>query len=210
DNQGQEVKRKTIHVKEPLRYKGVTLYQADWAIAAAQVRINKSPVFQLPMGQLETGGAGRIWGTWVPTKPDMSTGVSLVAKDLQGMLLLYDIQGKLVGTVRAGMAVDVNGVTLSVVDLIGSTGLQIKADPGIPAVYAGFGLLMLSVMMSYVSHSQIWALQKDGRFYVGGRTNRAQVAFERELLEMLDRLSQTPVASAEPAIAPESLASSTR
>lgn len=210
DDQGQEVKRKTIHVNEPLRYKGVTLYQADWAIAAAQVRVNKSPVFQLPMGQLETGGAGRIWGTWVPTKPDMSTGVSLVAKDLQGMLLLYDIQGKLVGTVRSGMAVDVNGVTLSVVDLIGSTGLQIKADPGIPAVYAGFGLLMLSVMMSYVSHSQIWALQKEGRFYVGGRTNRAQVAFERELLEMLDRLSQPTATTAEPAIAPESLTPSTR
>jgi cytochrome c biogenesis protein len=140
----------------------------------------------------------------------MSAGVSLVAKDLQGMLLIYDIQGKLVATVRSGMAVDVNGVTLSVVDLIGSTGLQIKADPGIPAVYAGFGLLMLSVMMSYVSHSQIWALQKGGRFYVGGRTNRAQVAFERELLEILDRLSQPTANTAEPAIATESLTSSVR
>jgi cytochrome c biogenesis protein len=47
--------------------------------------------------------------------------------------------------------------------------------------------------MSYVSHSQIWALQKDGRFYLGGRTNRAQVTFEREVIEILDQLtSQTP------------------
>jgi cytochrome c biogenesis protein len=79
------------------------------------------------------------------------------------------------------------------VDVIGSTGLQIKADPGIPLVYTGFGLLMLGVIMSYVSHSQIWALQKDGRFYLGGRTNRAQVTFEREVIEILDQLSsQTP------------------
>jgi cytochrome c biogenesis protein len=75
------------------------------------------------------------------------------------------------------------------VDVVGSTGLQIKADPGIPLVYGGFGLLMLGVMMSYVSHSQVWALEQQGVVYVGGRTNRAQVAFERELLALLEDLS---------------------
>ena len=87
------------------------------------------------------------------------------------------------------MSAEVNGVTLKIVEVVGSTGLQIKADPGIPIVYTGFGLLMLGVLMSYVSHSQVWALQKDGAFYVGGRTNRAQVAFEREFTEILDCLS---------------------
>jgi len=189
DNQGQEVDKQTIYVNKPLRYRGVTLYQTDWGIAAVRVRLNKSPIFQIPMAQLDTNGKGRIWGTWIPTKPDLSEGVSLLARDLQGTLLVYDAAGKLVSTVRSGMATEVNGITLKIVDVIGSTGLQIKADPGIPLVYTGFGLLMLGVIMSYVSHSQIWALQKDGRFYVGGRTNRAQVAFEREVIEILDQLS---------------------
>ncbi len=189
DNQGQEVDKQTIYVNKPLRYRGVTFYQTDWGIAAVRVRLNKSPIFQIPMAQLDTNGKGRIWGTWIPTKPDLSEGVSLLARDLQGTLLVYDAAGKLVSTVRSGMATEVNGITLKIVDVIGSTGLQIKADPGIPMVYTGFGLLMLGVIMSYVSHSQIWALQKDGRFYVGGRTNRAQVAFEREVIEILDQLS---------------------
>lgn len=189
DKDGKEVDRKTIHVNEPLKHKGVTLYQADWSIAAIQVRLNNSPVLQSPMARIDQGG-GRIWGTWLPLKPDMSDGVSLVAKDLQGLLLVYDMNGKLIATVRKGMAVDVKGLKLSIVDLIGSTGLQIKADPGIPIVYLGFGLLMLGVIMSYISHSQIWGLEKDGAVYIGGRTNRAQVSFEREFLGILEAIDQ--------------------
>ena len=194
DRTQKEVDRQTIYVNKPLRYKGVTFYQTDWAIAGVQVRINKSPVFQLPMASLDTGGKGRIWGTWIPTKPDLSEGVSLLSRDLQGTMLVYDNNGQLASSVRSGMAVEVNGIKLTVGDLIGSTGLQIKADPGIPLVYTGFGLLMLSVMMSYVSHSQVWALQTEGRLYVGGRTNRAQVAFEREMIEILDQ-TQKPQAN---------------
>lgn len=207
DKQGQEVKRKTIFVNQPLRYRGVTFYQTDWGIAAIRIRINNSPTLQLPMAQLNTNGNGRLWGTWIPTKTDLSAGVSLLAKDLQGTLLIYDAKGELVTTLRPGMSTKLNGVTLKIDEVVGSTGLQIKADPGIPIVYTGFGLLMLGVMMSYVSHSQIWALQKDGNFYVGGRTNRAQVAFEREFLEILDRISSQKDEKEVAIAATESLAS---
>lgn len=192
NNQGQEVDHKKIFVNEPLRYHGVTFYQTDWGLSAVRVRLNNSPIFQLPMAQLDTKGKGRIWGTWIPTKPDLSEGVSLLAKDLQGMVLIYDATGKLVDTVRTGMSIKINGVTVKILDVIGSTGLQIKADPGIPIVYTGFALLMAGVVMSYFSHSQIWALQKGDRLYVGGKTNRAQVAFEREVLDILDSLSSQP------------------
>lgn len=200
DEEGNQRDRTTIHVNKPLRYKGVTMYQTDWGVAAVQVQLNNSPIFQLPMAKLNTNGNGRFWGTWIPTKPDLSEGVSVVAKDLQGTVLIYGSDGKLITSLRTGMATEVNGVTLKVKDLIGSTGLQIKADPGIPIVYLGFGLLMMGVVMSYVSHSQVWALEKDGEFYVGGKTNRAQVAFEREVLEMLDNLESVSTPG-EPAIA---------
>jgi len=42
------------------------------------------------------------------------------------------------------MSINVNGVTLKIVEVVGSTGLQI-ADPGILIVYTGFALLMLSL-----------------------------------------------------------------
>jgi cytochrome c biogenesis protein len=192
DSEGQELDRQTIHVNKPLRYRGVTMYQTDWGVAAVQVQLNNSPIFQLPMALLNTGGGARLWGTWIPTKPDLSEGVSLLAQDLQGTLLLYDMEGKLMTSLRPGMETPVNGVTLKIKKVIGSTGLQIKADPGIPMVYLGLGLLMLGVMMSYVSHSQVWALEQDEELYVGGKTNRAQVTFEREVIEILDSLEEKP------------------
>ncbi len=191
NNQGEEVDHKKIFVNQPLRYHGVTFYQTDWGISAVRIQFNKSPIFQLPMASLNTNGQGRIWGSWIPTKPDLSEGVSLIAKDLQGLVLIYDATGKLIDTVRTGMSTKINGVNLKIVDVIGSTGLQIKSDPGIPMVYSGFAVLMLGTVMSYFSHSQIWALQKGDRLYVGGKTNRAQVAFEQEVLDILDRLSSS-------------------
>ncbi|WP_204106110.1 MULTISPECIES: cytochrome c biogenesis protein [Spirulina sp. CCY15215] len=192
DRQGEEVDRKTIYVNQPLRYQGVTLYQTNWGIDAVKVQLNNSPIFRLPMAQLDTGGQGRFWGTWVPTKPDLSDGVSLVARDLQGTLFAYDRTGNLIGAVREGGGIDLlNGVTLKVLELIGSTGLQIKADPGIPIVYSGFALLMIGVVMSYFSHSQIWALQEGDRFYLGGKTNRAKVTFEREIIAILEQIQSS-------------------
>ena len=140
------------------------------------------------MAPLDTNGNGRIWGTWIPTKTDLSEGVSLLAKDLQGTMMVYDQKGDLYSAVRPGMILDINGVRLKIHQLIGSTGLQIKADPGIPFVYTGFGLLMIGVIMSYVSHSQIWVLQDEEHCYIGGKTNRSQVTFERELLGIIESL----------------------
>ena len=189
DKTGSEVDRKTIHVNLPLRYKGVTLYQADWSVAAISIKFNNSPVLKFPVGKLNIPN-GRLWGTFIPIKPDGSDGVSLIVKDMQGLVLIYGMDGKLISTVRKGTSIDIKGVSLSIVDVIGSTGLQIKADPGIPIVYLGFAAMMISVLMSYVSHSQIWGLYQDGKLYLGGTTNRAQVTFEREFIGILDSLEK--------------------
>jgi cytochrome c biogenesis protein len=205
DKDDQEVDRKTIHVNEPMHHKGVTMYQASWSVAGVTVKLNNSPELAFPMALLKVPN-GRLWGAWLPTKPDLSDGVSLVVKDLQGLVLVYDKSGKLIATVRKGMATEIReGLRLSIVDVVGSTGLQIKADPGVPVVYLGFGLMMLSTLMSYISHSQVWGLWQDGKIYLGGITNRAQVAFEREFLTILDELDQpaqdtTPERSAEPIV----------
>mmetsp|Transcript_685 Transcript_685/g.2509 ORF Transcript_685/g.2509 Transcript_685/m.2509 type:complete len:221 (-) Transcript_685:1840-2502(-) len=48
---------------------------------------------------------------------------------------------------------------------------------------AGFGALMITTVVSYRSHSQVWALEDaaEGGLLVGGRTNRATLTFLDEL-----------------------------
>lgn len=195
-DQGQEVKRQTISVNHPLSYRGVTLYQADWSIDSIRIRINNSPTFQIPVVPVRTEAGNKLWGAFVPTQPDMSQGLTLLLPDLQGTALLYDTEGQWMGSLRQGMSLALdevapqrfpNPLTLYLDEVIGATGLQIKSDPGIPAVYLGFGLLMVGVVMSYFSYSQIWALQTETGLYLGGKTNRALVTFEREFDRLVEQ-----------------------
>ncbi|MEN9223482.1 MAG: cytochrome c biogenesis protein [Thermostichus sp. BF3_bins_97] len=187
-DQGVEAKRQTVSVNHPLSYQGVTLYQADWSIDSARIRVNNSPSFQIPVVPVRTESGSKLWGAFVPTQPDMSEGLTMLLPDLQGTALLYDSEGHWIGSLRRGMRLALNDrLTLYLDDVIGSTGLQIKSDPGIPWVYLGFGLLMVGVVMSYFSHSQIWALQTEAGLYLGGKTNRALVTFEREFGRLVEQ-----------------------
>ena len=66
------------------------------------------------------------------------------------------------------------------VDILSSTGLQIKNDPGIPIIYLGFLFLMISTLISYITYSQIWIYRKNYKIFIGGNTTRATFEFELE------------------------------
>ena len=45
---------------------------------------------------------------------------------------------------------------------------------------------MITTLVSYLSHSQIWALQEGTWLHVGGTTNRATLSFTNEMEDMLN------------------------
>ncbi|MCS7226092.1 MAG: cytochrome c biogenesis protein [Gloeomargarita sp. SKYB31] len=188
NDQGEEVARRIIHVNQPLRWRGLTFYQTSWGIHSVRLRFNNSPVLELPVAPFTAENGRKLWGTWLPLKADLSAGISLVIPDLQGLFLLYDQQGQLIGTGRVGTPVQIGNVMLHLTEIVGSTGLQIKSDPGVPILYLGFAGLMIGVLMSYVSYSQIWGLWVDQQLYLGGKTNRAQVTFAQEFERILQEL----------------------
>eukprot|EP00897_Mesotaenium_endlicherianum_P008685 jgi/Mesen1/7845/ME000419S07159 len=184
DENGREVTRKTISVNDPLRCEGVTMYQTDWAISAVQLRVDGAQnAVNLPMADLAGNGGGqKMFGTFLPLGSEglkTGKGITILARDLQ-TAILYDSKGEFVGVRRPGSQkpIQVDSVSVIVEEM----------DPGIPIVYAGFGALMLTTAISYLSHSQVWALQKGSTLYVGGKSNRGKADFERELNTLLDFL----------------------
>ncbi|RLN16328.1 hypothetical protein C2845_PM02G46600 [Panicum miliaceum] len=161
---GKEVMRKTIKVNDPLRYGGITIYQTDWGFSALQVKKNGEGPFNLAMAPLKLNGDKKLYGTFLPLEDSGSSnpsvkGISMLARDLQS-IVLYDQDGKFVGVRRPSskLPIEINGNEILIEDAIGSTGLDLKTDPGVPIVYAGFGALMLTTCISYLSHSQVCAL----------------------------------------------------
>ena len=134
---------------------------------------------------------GRIWGGVLPvfvggdglgSSGDI-TNFTLVARDLQNVGV-YGPDGQFKGIRRPGSnrELEVGPVTIKVLSLSSSSGLELKSDPGVPIVYTGFAFLMLTTVLSYVSHSQVWAHgSEDGELAIGGTTNRAKKEFQNEV-----------------------------
>lgn len=199
DLSGKEVLRKTISVNDPLRYGGITIYQTDWSISALQVFKDNEGPFNLAMAPLKINGDKKLYGTFLPVGDSESSGVkgiSMLARDLQS-IVLYDQEGKFVGVRRPSskLPIEIDGSKIVIVDAIGSSGLDLKTDPGVPIVYAGFGALMLTTCISFLSHAQIWALQDGTTLVIGGKTNRAKFEFPDEMNRLLDRVPEIVASS---------------
>uniref|UniRef100_A0A1J3CK25 Cytochrome c biogenesis protein CCS1, chloroplastic n=1 Tax=Noccaea caerulescens TaxID=107243 RepID=A0A1J3CK25_NOCCA len=194
DLNGKEVLRKTISVNDPLRYGGVTIYQTDWSFSALQVTKDGEGPFNLAMAPIKINGDKKLYGTFLPvgdTNAPNVKGISMLARDLQS-IVVYDLEGKFAGIRRPNskLPIEIDGMKIVIEDAIGSTGLELKTDPGVPVVYAGFGALMLTTCISYLSHSQIWALQNGTALVVGGRTNRAKNEFPDDMNRLLDQVPE--------------------
>ncbi|KAI8464282.1 MAG: c-type cytochrome synthesis 1 [Monoraphidium minutum] len=170
------------------------------ADAGAAAYVPQGQPFSLPLaslaGQGGTAENAKIWATFLPIEAipqdgRAPKGISIIARDLD-TVTLYDSTGNFAGVRRpgSGKPITVDGVTLIVDAIVGSTGLEIKSDPGVPLVYAGFGGIMVTTLVSYVSHSQVWGLQDGPDVVVAGRSNRSKFLFERELDAALDAVPE--------------------
>lgn len=194
DLNGKEVMQKTISVNDPLRYGGITIYQTDWSFSALQILKDGEGPFNLAMAPLKINGDKKLFGTFLPvgdTDSPNVKGISMLARDLQS-IVLYDKEGKFAGVRRPNskLPIEIDGTKIVIVDAIGSTGLDLKTDPGVPIVYAGFGALMITTSVSFLSHAQIWALQDGTQVVLGGKTNRAKGEFPDEMNILLDRVPE--------------------
>lgn len=173
DNYGNELKNQTISVNNPIRFNNVDFYQSDWNLLGIRIKnIENDQIYEYPVFQLNKNA--KSWITWVN---DSNTSKSLVFDQLDNTFSIYDENGKYLDTKNIGENITSK---YTLIDLLPSTGLLIKYDPSITLIYIGFGLLMLTTLLSYLPYTQFWIYQSSEYIWVGSSTNRGKIQLEIE------------------------------
>jgi cytochrome c biogenesis protein len=191
-----------ISVNHPLRYHGMTVYQADWSLAVIGVQLGRSPVLQLPLQSFPQLGE-QVWGIVLPTRPDGSHPVLLALSSEQGPVTAYSAEAEVLGQlIPGGEAVEIAGIPLRIDRVVPASGLLLKRDPGVPLVYAGFAIALAGGGLSLIATRQLWAIAEAerGQLHVAGLCNRNLTAFATELPALLAALPSEPAASSAAAV----------
>jgi cytochrome c biogenesis protein len=187
--EGPVLREAEISVNHPLRFRGVTFYQADWGLAAISVQLGRSPVLQLPLQSFPQLGE-QVWGLVLPTRPDGSQPVLLSLASEQGPVDIYGPDGILLTSLAVGgPAREVNELPIRVESVLPASGILLKRDPGVPLVYAGFAIALAGGGLSLLATRQLWAIAEPGRLHLAGLCNRNLTALARELPQLLAGLA---------------------
>lgn len=185
---GSETLRKTIFVNEPLQFKGLTIYQTDWDLIGLKFSLNEGRDIQIPLKKITKSG-GKFWLGSIKVDELSNQQFTVLCNDLNGYIYLYNQKGALIKNLSIGESLNLTAVnSLKFKNFITSTGLQIKEDPGIVTVYVAFLLLMVSIYVSFFSYSQIWSVEQNQLFLIGGKSNRAVLDFQETFKKYLKML----------------------
>jgi cytochrome c biogenesis protein len=183
DSKGNEMDRKTVSVNYPLIHKNIYYYQTDWNLIGLRFQDLNQNIIEYPLTNI-LNNQNKVWLTWISNNETLTTGIISIIDNLQGYCSIYNETGQFIGNIELNEQINLKN-PLTFLEIISSTGLQIKTDPGIPFIYFGFFLLMLSTLISYITYSQIWIIQKDQKIFLGGNTNRATFEFELEFFKLV-------------------------
>ena len=178
DISGNEITRKTNFVNSPIIYKNIYFYQTDWNLIGLRIKYPTNEIIQYPLFS-NSNNKTKIWLTRIYNSINLNNDLILVIDNLEGYCSLYNNKSQFLGNLELNENLKGN-YNFYLVDILSSTGLQIKNDPGIPIIYLGFLFLMISTLISYITYSQIWIYRKNYKIFIGGNTTRATFEFELE------------------------------
>jgi len=212
---GQAVLQQQVRVNEPLRYKGISFYQAFFgpAVVLTVKDTAGKVVFSdgVPLAWTATNGGNKVGSftipdqnltVWVvatagPDDPDIKPGqvaVELYASDTGEAVTQKSID--------QGVATEIEGLTYTFDREAKFTGLSVANDPGTPLVWLGCILLVVGfVIRLYVPYRRVW-----GRLVArpGGGTSlsiaavgRRDTGFDTEFTTIVTEIRQALTARAQ-------------
>jgi len=215
DEHGKVLKKGQISVNEPLSYGGVDIYQSSWGLDAIELSFNKD-IRQLPLQPM-----GKRLAAFLPL--DGSTILIFSILDQQSPVRIFAKRPdwdapRMIAEVKPGNGIMMGTVEVKYIRAVPVTGLQYKCDPGIAIVFVAFAFIITGVCMAAIPHRHVWAslsLQEPNVreklsidqpivLYIGGRSLKAKVGFEKMMDRMLAAIaSETGMKAHETAVPAE-------
>jgi cytochrome c biogenesis protein len=195
---GGELTRTTITVNHPLRYGGLTFYQASYA------QMDEGQRAKLRLFDRATGKSREVM-VGAGEKIDAAEGLSYQANDYNpdfaGLGPALELQRSEDGRTSSFWVFsrdpdfdkrnrdDRFNFAFDRLSPLFATGLQIARDPSTPVIYTGCFLLFLGIGIAfYTSHKRVWAMVSGGRLSLGGASHRNAEAFSREFEAICEEL----------------------
>jgi len=188
-NEPNEKIKKQTEVNHPLRYKGLTIYQADWAISSIILEINKIN-YQFALKPVPEIG-NQIWGVLVELGENIKKNYLLTIDNENGPLKIFDIDDFSEKDIYLNeKGTKVNSSDIKLIKIIPSSGLIIKSDPSIPIIYSSFVLILFGATMSLIPTKRIWILNDNSskNYYMGGLCNKNLSGFELEFNQLSEKI----------------------
>jgi len=204
--QGKPVKKKNIIVNDPLRYKGINIFQSSYGT--------------IPSNEVVLNFASTATGMVYEKKA--SIGEQIDIPEAMGKFVLMDyssssmFRGHRIGEAFTGRLSPIGGkpveillplrfptfdkmrkgdVAISVADYVPRyyTGLQVTKDPGVWVVYAGFILMIIGCYITFfMSHQRLCIeVVKEGnkcRVMVSGRANKNKLGMNSRVKKIKEKL----------------------
>ncbi len=184
----EKITRQT-EVNHPLRYKGLTIYQADWAISSIILEINKIN-YQFTLKPVPEIG-NQIWGILVELGENMKKNYLLTIDNENGPVKIFDIEDFSEKDIYLNEKESkVNSSDIKLIKIITSSGLIIKSDPSIPIIYCSFILILIGATLSLIPTKRIWILNDNSskKYYMGGLCNKNLSGFELEFNQLTEKI----------------------
>jgi cytochrome c biogenesis protein len=195
---GKEMMVKDIEVNSPLKYKGITLYQAsyegyrDFIITLKDPATGSEQTFVAPFQQQVK---------WA--EKDILLGI-VNAEALRDRVVRMKVWFKagndapvtfwLDSQAASNGSENGTGYTLSVKQMY-ATGLQVAKDPGVWLVYLGCFLMMIGLYFAFfMSHKRVWIVVdaggQKGSLLIAGSTNKNKIGFEKFFSEFTGKITE--------------------
>ena len=179
----------TTQVNHPIRFKGLTIYQADWSISNIIMDID-SVLYQIQLKPIPEIG-DQIWGLLIELGKENKKNYLLTIDNENVPLKLSNIDDFSESFVYLNDdPLEINSSRLSLKKIIPSSGLIIKNDPSIPFIYLSFTLMIFGTIFSLIPTNQLWILfnKNTNKLFIGGLSNRNLLGFKKEFLKLSDEI----------------------